>query len=432
MTLLRLGRFISILSISAGASHALAQSAQFIPIPGAFGIPGRNDNFCGVSGTNGYSGVRVSADGQVVVTVVYIPGFSTSYVPSLAARWTESTGTTVISPPLESLYPATGISRDGSTIYGPDWVWTSASGYSSLSSRLGNTRQIFGCSDDASVVTGIEGTYPFPGDLFLWNPLTPNTPPRTLPRAAAFPEGYFYFNSISGDGRVVGAAARLINTDSSGSDRYAAAVVTTQGVQLITPTGQQAGTNDLNFDGTIAVGNYTDGGSVRAFSWSESTGLIQLDLNVTRSSGSFARAISGDGQVIVGDYFRFGFGGTDAFVYRESTGFVDLREDLAFTYNLDAQLQGWRFLTATDVSGDGQVIVGQGINPEGCEQAFVVKFFGPVCAADFNLDGGIDGADVEAFFALWSESEPAADINQDGGVDGSDIEPFFTLWEAGC
>lgn len=53
------------------------------------------------------------------------------------------------------------------------------------------------------------------------------------------------------------------------------------------------------------------------------------------------------------------------------------------------------------------------------------------CYADFNEDGGVDGADVEAFFTAWEAGESAADVNGDGGVDGGDVETFFVAWEAG-
>lgn len=54
------------------------------------------------------------------------------------------------------------------------------------------------------------------------------------------------------------------------------------------------------------------------------------------------------------------------------------------------------------------------------------------CYADFNQDGGIDGADVEAFYADWEAGFVAADVNQDGGIDGADVETFFAAWEAGA
>lgn len=50
---------------------------------------------------------------------------------------------------------------------------------------------------------------------------------------------------------------------------------------------------------------------------------------------------------------------------------------------------------------------------------------------DFDNTGGIDGSDVEAFFAAWELGDPSADVNQDGGVDGQDVGVFFTAWEAG-
>ena len=57
--------------------------------------------------------------------------------------------------------------------------------------------------------------------------------------------------------------------------------------------------------------------------------------------------------------------------------------------------------------------------------------FCPACAADFNQDGGVDGADVSAFFPEWENAGSCADVNLDGGIDGGDIDAFFTAWENG-
>lgn len=54
------------------------------------------------------------------------------------------------------------------------------------------------------------------------------------------------------------------------------------------------------------------------------------------------------------------------------------------------------------------------------------------CPGDFNLDGGIDGADVGAFFEQWEAGDSSADVNADGGIDGADVSTFFEHWEAGC
>lgn len=54
------------------------------------------------------------------------------------------------------------------------------------------------------------------------------------------------------------------------------------------------------------------------------------------------------------------------------------------------------------------------------------------CSADFNFDGGIDGADIDLFFSDWESDVPCADVNRDGGIDGGDIEAFFAAWESGA
>ncbi len=55
----------------------------------------------------------------------------------------------------------------------------------------------------------------------------------------------------------------------------------------------------------------------------------------------------------------------------------------------------------------------------------------PPCVADFNVDGGVDGADVAAFFEAWQGGDFLADVNDDGGVDGGDAGDFMRLWAAG-
>ncbi|MBL9002106.1 MAG: hypothetical protein JNK25_13320 [Phycisphaerae bacterium] len=61
--------------------------------------------------------------------------------------------------------------------------------------------------------------------------------------------------------------------------------------------------------------------------------------------------------------------------------------------------------------------------PSSCECS------GHCASADFNADGGIDGADVEAFFLAWEFGD--ADVNLDGGTDGADVEMFFCWWQSG-
>jgi len=55
----------------------------------------------------------------------------------------------------------------------------------------------------------------------------------------------------------------------------------------------------------------------------------------------------------------------------------------------------------------------------------------PPCPADFDLNGGVDGADVGAFFIDFEQGLPCADVDQNGGLDGGDIAAFFAAFEAG-
>lgn len=107
---------------------------------------------------------------------------------------------------------------------------------------------------------------------------------------------------------------------------------------------------------------------------------------------------------------------------------------------------GWRFaawkLSARGLAPSDKIRVrfiaedaGTESTVEAAIDDFAIRGFGcplvPPCYADFNGDGGVDGADVEAFYLVWSTGESAADVNQDGGVDGGDIETFFIAWESG-
>jgi hypothetical protein len=65
------------------------------------------------------------------------------------------------------------------------------------------------------------------------------------------------------------------------------------------------------------------------------------------------------------------------------------------------------------------------------DRAYLTVLPNPFCAADFNQDGGVDGSDIDAFFAAWESGENQADVNLDGGIDGADVGAFFEVWEAG-
>lgn len=55
----------------------------------------------------------------------------------------------------------------------------------------------------------------------------------------------------------------------------------------------------------------------------------------------------------------------------------------------------------------------------------------PVCAADYDENGGVDGGDLAAFFVDFEAGETCADVDVNGGVDGGDLAAFFQVFESG-
>ena len=107
---------------------------------------------------------------------------------------------------------------------------------------------------------------------------------------------------------------------------------------------------------------------------------------------------------------------------------------MASTLCLFADLQGRgesvyvaNMLFADEAMTDAQIAA------LGATSARGMMFLRPAyrCIADYNADGGVDGADIESFFLDWEQGVSAADVNEDGGVDGPDIEAFFVAWQAG-
>jgi len=442
------------LLLAAGAANA--QLTQFLPVPGISGVPGCNAQTCVLSGSAGYSGVRVSDDGRYVATVAYIPGEANGFVPLQGARWTPGGPLEVITPPLDPLFAVVGISADGSTVLGRSWRWTAANGYEDLVPLLRDTRgiwtsQFFGISDDAQVYAGLRGFLPDAGDMFRRN--VPTGQVTILPRAPGAPGGYNYFNCISGNGRVVAGAVRQPPSESDPVrfDSYAPVVIDSSGPRLLAPltSSNFQGVTDLNFDGTVAVGVIAQSFQLKAFRWNGGSTLEILQSPTAGSfDGSYARAVNRDGTVIVGEYLRFGTPGTRAWIWRAGVGFSDLQDELSTVFGLGDALAGWRLLVATDVSGDGKVIVGQGVNPDGVEQAFYVRFRESTCPADLTGIGGppsipdglLTGDDFNAFISAFAAGDLLADLTGIGGppaiadglITGDDFNAFIAAFAAGC
>jgi hypothetical protein len=183
-----------------------------------------------------------------------------------------------------------------------------------------------------------------------------------------------------------------------------------------------------------------------------------LKASNTAAEDGFGRAVTvGEDTVVVGaedeDSAAPGVNGDQsnngmltagaAYVFRRAGGSWD---QLAYLKASNPGLVD-RFGCAVAVNGDTVVVgaYGESSNATGVDgnqsnnsalrsgavYVFAVTGSCPPCAADFNADGGIDGADIESFFAAWESGESCGDVNEDGGIDGSDVDAFFVDWEAG-
>jgi len=421
-------RRLLLCSVSATAlltsAVALAGQGQFFAIPGLGVDSAANPNGCYVNATNGYSTIRLSADGKVVTAIAYEPGYSEGAVDRFATRWTEAGGLEQITGSLlfnvGTLYGPVGISSDGSTIWGENWRWTAKGGYQPLSSILPGDFHVFGCSADGNTITGVRGTYGMAElDFFRWT--VGDAAPEILPRSVENPEGYSYFNTISGDGSTVGGLAVGPNYTSS------AVVVNSKGAVNLTPTQDQSNLVwDFSSDGSVAVGQgFMPPFSLRAFRWTAAGGMEAVG-----PDASDCRACNADGTVVGGARINFGTAGLIAWIRVGDAPWSDLKDYLIAEQGLGAQLEGWRLETVQDISADGRTIVGSGFNPEGCEQGFLVRIDLPNTndIADMNGDGVVNSQDLAVLLSAWGSSGGPADMNQDGIVNSADLAIMLSRW----
>ena len=205
------------------------------------------------------------------------------------------------------------------------------------------------------------------------------------------------------------------------------------------PTGQ------VPFFGWVRSGNaFTDAGAVRTgsasgklfgnFTGGMNTSWISQDLLVTPGQ---TMAATGWFQTAASDRIAGANAASMIVEWRTSTNAVLARESVVAADATTPPGEWVRRAVAAEV-------------PAGASRArLLIEFrqpamaagsvlfddiqFGPItcpgCLSDFNADGGVDGGDLDAFFAAWEAGSDEADANRDGGVDGADVGVFFEAWE---
>jgi probable HAF family extracellular repeat protein len=313
----------------------------------------------------------VSANGTVVV------GYSNATNGLQAFRWTAETGLVGLGELPGGAYAsfASAVSADGATVVGGSSVaagdqafrWTHGTGMIGLGDLPGGSFFSYatGVSGDGKVVAGysvsaLSGTR---SEAFRWT--------TTNGMSALGDLGGGAFNSrawgISADGStIIGESTSANSGNNLEAFRWTAAA-------------GMVGLGDLpggtfhsiayatSADGSVITGySLPSSGVHEAFRWTSATGMQPLGF-LPCDTFSIARAVSGNGSVIVGDpqLIRGGC----AFVWDSQHGMRDFQQVLTRDYGLD--LTGWRLDSPSAVSHDGTVIVGYGINPAGNTEAWV-------------------------------------------------------------
>jgi len=264
-----------------------------------------------------------SHDGSVIVGQAGAPWSS-----SVAFQWTPAAGMQQL-PALNgaSLCVASGVSGDGLVIVGTcllagnaGFRWTQASGIVSLGQFGGGTSRssnAMAVSADASTIVG--SGHPVLTGAVAW--------------------------TTTGQVSVLGHLPRDV-----------AAVATA-----------------VSRDGTAIAGYSTDGqGRSQVFRWTSTTGMAPLGVGQEGLSDVIAGGMSGDGGVVVG--WAASSAGETAMIWAQATGWSRLEDILQTRYRIE--LNGWTLQRATGISDDGLTLVGQGRNPQGRQEGWVLTLPG--------------------------------------------------------
>lgn len=138
-------------------------------------------------------------------------------------------------------------------------------------------------------------------------------------------------------------------------------------------------------DGNTVIGTGNDENGGAGFRWTQQSGMVRIG-GLLAGGTSQPNGVSFDGSKIVGSskasyqyvtyppelnseggYFDYQYA---AIIWDAEHGVRNLKDVLQTDYGLD--LSGWQLLSATDISDDGLTIAGNGFDPLGREQGWIV------------------------------------------------------------
>ncbi len=261
-----------------------------------------------------------------------------------------------------------GVSDDGSVVVGVGRSWLAIEAVRWVNGNIESLGVLpggmfvsisFGLSSDGQVIVGVSASSNGL-EAFRWSG-------GTMSGLGDLPGGGFESSgfSVSNDGSiVVGMGQAGLDPNGEVGQPF---LWDSGGMTIL---GGLGGARAVSGDGSVVVGDSVTGGATEAFRW-EAGGLTSLGDLPGGDTDSIAWDTSTGGAVVVGRGQTAG--GDEAFIWTSHTGMMNLREVLTNDYGLD--LAGWSLTSARGISDDGMTITGEGVDPSGSDQGWVAHVY---------------------------------------------------------
>ncbi len=316
--------------------------------------------------------LAVSDDGLIVIGNS-VTGVGPSGDSWEGFRWTQAEGMVRLRDVIGVAEPTTAgaVSADGSVIAGvvgnDAFRWTAPTGIVLLPPPVGfGGWSPTGVSADGAVLIGVANP-PGGGTVAArWTQAAGVEILGALPNEIGFPDAFL--TGVSANGNVAtGNSFGLDGVHALHWTPYAGLLGMSDPIpgEPIYALGW-----DVSADGTTIVGDARPAAPAQndeAFVWTQARGFLLIGRLPGLPEGSTATGVSSDGSIVVGSSLAVG----GSMIWDELHGPRSIQTILTDDFGLN--LDGWWLNLAFDVSVDGTVIVGNGVNPNGDTEAWMAR-----------------------------------------------------------
>jgi uncharacterized membrane protein len=172
---------------------------------------------------------------------------------------------------------------------------------------------------------------------------------------------------------------------------------------------------NLSDNGMVVTANMGADADRRGFRWTKDAGAVELG-RLPDGRWMTATGVSADGSIVVGNSQGVSQADRRPAIWDSVHGPRYLDDLLMNELALGTDLAGWTLFRAEGVSGDGRTVIGEGMSPDGNSEAWIA-YLGPAprVVGDFNNDGTVDAAD----YAAWRN-----------GLGTTYIQADYDVWRA--